>query len=315
MRIALAGSGTLATSLLNALLDSSHEIVAVIQNGRTKRRMIFNRLANFNFIFASYTDVREIAKKNRIPLVYVDSMEERELQPLAARKPDMILVGGFGIIFKKALLQLPPLGCVNCHASLLPKHRGPNPYRAAILCGETQTGVTFHMMTERIDAGDLLEQYPFAITSEDTAASLLEKASALAADHVAGLCDRIEKGQVRPIPQDEKLATYDKNLNEEELFVRWEGSAYDLERKVRACYPFSPVRFLWRGRKILLMKCRAEPTRSSRDPGTILTVKPNLKIRMGDGAIVVHHAASCSWPYLTWPMLWDRLQVGENLCQ
>ena len=182
MRIAMTGSGMMAMFMTRAIIDSGHELVAVIDNGRTikgAKRWLNPLLAS---IFTPNAQVNAVARKRRVPIIYIDKMTEEELAPLAATKPDLILVGGFSIILKKPIIQLPRIGCVNCHSSLLPKHRGPNPFQAAILAGETETGITYHIIDEGIDTGPIIAQHTIPITNSDTAGSLVRRTSKLAAE-------------------------------------------------------------------------------------------------------------------------------------
>ena len=136
MRIAMTGSGLMATLIARAILASGHEIVAVIDNGRAvkgHKRWLSPLVSS---IFTPNAQVNGIARGRGVPIVYIDKMTDEELAPLAATKPDIIVVGGFSIILKSPIIRLPRIGCVNCHSSLLPKHRGPNPFQAVILAGE-----------------------------------------------------------------------------------------------------------------------------------------------------------------------------------
>jgi methionyl-tRNA formyltransferase len=177
MRIALAGSGLLAGKMLEAVRDSSHEVVAIIQNGRKtkgwRRRYQTSRLGAF--LYQRPWLAR--ARREGLPIVYIDKMTENELAPLKALELDLVLVGGFSIILKKPLLELPRIGCINTHSSLLPKHRGPNPFSAVILVGESETGVTFHAMDEDIDTGGIIEQHRIPLKPTQCAVDVFRIAS------------------------------------------------------------------------------------------------------------------------------------------
>ena len=142
MRVAFAGTGLMGVQLLMAIVESSHEVVAVVQNGRKTQGLSRRLNPTAASVFLSGSNVAGAAKRLRIPIVWIDRMEAPELAPLHELAPDLLLVGGFGIILKAPLLSLPTLGCLNCHPSLLPRHRGPNPFAAVVLAGEVAgTGV------------------------------------------------------------------------------------------------------------------------------------------------------------------------------
>ena len=176
LRIAFAGAGPYAVGALQPILGSRHQVVAVLQNGRRIRGLKRRVIPWVSGLVAGETSVTGLAWRHGIPALYIDTMEKAELEPLAQLQPDLILVAGFGIILNRSLLELPRLGCLNCHASLLPKHRGPNPFRAVILHNESESGVTFHVMTEGIDEGDIVAQFPFAIDPSDTGGAVYDKA-------------------------------------------------------------------------------------------------------------------------------------------
>ncbi len=169
MRIVIAGTGKLGVCIAEPLINSKHQIVGILQNGRQTKgiKRIFNRL--FLGILGGRDSILHFAFKHRIPVFWIDKLNEEELKPIRELSPDLIITCGFGIIFKKRILTLPKIGCINVHSSLLPRHRGPNPFYAVIRQGETQSGVTFHIMDEGIDTGPIIAQQSFPILDTDTA--------------------------------------------------------------------------------------------------------------------------------------------------
>jgi methionyl-tRNA formyltransferase len=135
MRIAVAGYGLLGAGLTRALLDSNHEIVAIVQNGRKTRGIERAVAVAVSHVFATEGSMLGLARPERLPVVWLNRMDENELAPLRALAPDLLLVGGFGIILKRPILDLPKIGCVNAHSSLLPKHRAP--IRSRRCCSRT----------------------------------------------------------------------------------------------------------------------------------------------------------------------------------
>jgi methionyl-tRNA formyltransferase len=313
MRIALAGSGYMATRFAHAILKSGHELCAMIQDGRKVkgfRRWLYPVVAG---LVTGERTVSGIARRRKLPIIFIDKMNDAELAPLKALAPDLILVGGFSIILKAPIIRLPRIGCLNCHSALLPAHRGPNPFRACILANETETGVTFHIIDEGIDTGAIVEQGSITIRDADTAGSLVRRCSDLAAELVIDVLDRIESDGLHGEPQDESKAFYDKKLPDEELFLDWKMPATDLERKVRGCFPFSLARIRYRGRTINITRAKAETGDNHAAPGTILATRPHLKVATSDGVFVLIVGYTMRPIPWVWPRLFRRPTPGEKM--
>ena len=311
MRIALAGSGYMAMNFAKAILKSEHELCACIQDGRQVRGLYRWLYPTAGHIFASTTTVTGIAKREGVPILYINKMSDRELDPLRALKPDLILVGGFSIILKKPIIEIPRIGCVNCHSALLPAHRGPNPFRACILAGDSETGVTFHIIDEGIDTGDIVEQHRLEIRNVETAGSLVRRCGNLASETLPELLDRIEREGLHGETQDVSKASYDQKLKDEDLYLDWKQSAAELERKVRACFPYSLARFRYRGRTIIVTRAKMEPGPHSSKPGQIVATHPRVKIATGDGVFVLVVGYTMRPIPWVWPRVFRRPEMGE----
>ncbi|MFO7974653.1 MAG: methionyl-tRNA formyltransferase [Candidatus Hydrogenedentota bacterium] len=240
-------------------------------------------------------------------------MNEKELAPICHLEPDLILVGGFSIILKKPLLELPTIGCVNCHSSLLPKHRGPNPFTAAVLAGDAESGVTFHVMTEAIDAGDILLQQAFPIEEDDTGGAVFKKSCIMAGALVLDVLDAVERNGLHGTPQNKAAASYDKRLRREELFLDWSRPAQELDRLVRACVPFVLARFIHRGRTVYVSRTSWDSEPSKAPPGTITRATHPVRIATGRGHLVIEVAHTANVLAGLWPNLYKRPRVGERL--
>jgi len=312
MRIALAGSGRLAASIMTALLDSSHELVALAQNARLRRPLGRALATATSRVFGAQTTVLGLAARHRVPVVWVDRMDEEELAPLRGFRPDLLLVGGFSIILNKPLLELARIGSVNVHSSLLPKHRGPNPFLAVIMQGEKETGVTFHMMEAGIDTGDILEQFAFPISDKDTSYSVYQRACNLARERVVGVLDDIEAHGLQGTPQDHKAATYDRRLAGEGVYVDWTRPAREIDRFVRACRPFVMPRFRSRGRDVYLTQMKWDDAPVDAAPGTVIETRPSVKVATGRGTVSIL-VAYVSGPPWVWPLLWLRPKSGGKV--
>ena len=313
MRIALAGSGKLAACMLRSLLMSQHEIVAVLQNGRKLGKFKrWGMRVTASFLGSSFT-VMGMAARNRIPILWLDKMSSEELAPLRELNPDVIFVGGFGIIFKEPILKVPRIGCVNMHSSLLPRHRGPNPFSAAILSGDTETGITFHVMDTGIDTGDILEQYSYPITEEDTVISVYENACELAAAQVVAVMDRIEKQGLQGTPQDASLASYDSKMEDKDAYVNWGSPAREIFRLLRATRPFILPRFTFRTHTVYISRLTFDETPVNAAPGTILAIRPRPIIATGKGTVTLETAYLKKPIPASWPVRWSCPEVGEKL--
>lgn len=313
MRVAIAGSGGLALSAILPLLDSHHEVVAFLQNGRRTRGMqrVLNPMLSLSP--AASGGVVRMGWRRGIPTVWLDRMDVRELEPLRRLEPDVIVVAGFGIILKPTLLELPRLGCVNVHPSLLPRHRGPNPFVAVVLAGDRDSGVSFHQMNTGIDTGPLLAQFPFPLGPRETAATVYGKTCAAAGEHVVDVLDALERGDLTPQAQDESLATYDPRPADTARELDWNRSAACLDRQVRAFSAFSPAWFRVGRRAIHLIAAHADHRPVSAPPGTVVHVHPWLRVATGDGSLRVVHAVEALLPSLRWPTRWTRLRPGDRL--
>ncbi|MDZ4859659.1 MAG: methionyl-tRNA formyltransferase [Candidatus Hydrogenedentes bacterium] len=314
MRIAMTGAGHMAMLMTKAIIESGHELVAVIDNGRTTkgyRRRLNPAVAA---LFASKWKVNGIARRRGVPIIYIDKMTGEELAPLREVKPDVIVVGGFSVIFKKPIIELPRIGCINCHSSLLPRHRGPNPFQAAILSGDNETGVTFHLIDEGIDTGPIVEQHRIPITQSDTAGTLVRRTSLLAAEKLPMLLNRIESEGLSATVQTTEGACYDKKLDGDGLFIRWDRPAAEIDRMVRACFPFAMARFRHRGSTVLVSRAKSYEKDSGKPPGEIVANRPFVRVATGQGtiSIIVGYRTGAPFPWL-WPGFIRRPRIGERL--
>lgn len=313
MRIAVAGTGHLGAALLHPLLASRHAVVAVLQNGRNVRgiRRVTDPL--LCSVLTPSVTVTGTARRNGIPILWIDKLDDAGLAPLRKLEPDLIVVGGFAIIFKKSLLDLPRLGCLNAHSSLLPHHRGPNPFSAAILAGDAESGVTFHRMDEGIDTGPIAAQFAIPIAPDENAGTLYRKCCALTGAHVLEVIDEIEENGFQTTPQDPNEGGYDNKLTPEDLRIDWSDSAVAIERKIRACSPFELARFLFRGRIVYVSRSRIIERTTTKAPGTVLDTGLGVRVATGDGVIDLQVGMTRSPVPWIWPSPFSRPKPGDVL--
>jgi methionyl-tRNA formyltransferase len=183
--------------------------------------------------------VKLLAQELKIPVIQPEKLRQPEaMEQLRLWNPDLIVVAAFGQILKKDVLYLPRFGCLNVHASLLPRWRGAAPINAAILHGDEETGITIMKMDVGLDTGPILTQRSIPLTREDTAGSVFEKLSHLGADLLIETLPDYLSGKVEPVPQPEEGMTYAPMLKKEEGLLDFTHPAEELERRVRAFNPW-----------------------------------------------------------------------------
>ena len=309
MRVIIAGSGRLGVSVMEPLLDSEHEVVGLLQNGRNRPRAA--RLQAM--LTPASVSPHSLALRNGVPVLWIDRMTKADLDPVRALDPDLIVTCGFGIIFRKALLDLPNIGCINVHSSLLPEHRGPSPFAHVILAERTESGVTFHVMDEDIDTGDILHQAKFQLTPMDTGLTVYQKASIAGRDCIVDVVDDIELNGLCGTPQDPARASYDPRMTSDRAMSDWRESAEDIERLVRAAVAYYPAWFTHRRRLIRITRATFDPRPVDGPAGSVLEISPYPVIATGRGRLIVHAAhitAPIPW---SWPAPWSRLKAADLL--
>ncbi len=225
--------------------------------------------------------VKETALALGLPVYQPTSLRTPEAeQRLAEWQPDLILVAAFGQILQAAILDLPPHGCLNVHASLLPRYRGAAPISAAILNGESTTGVTIMRMDEGMDTGPILAQASCPITADDTTGTLTATLADLGAQLLVDTLPRWLGGELAAQPQDHEQATYCRPLTKEDGRLDWTRPAEFLSRQIRACNPWPGAFTTWQGRRLKILLARPHPG----DPGNC---PPGQVIALVDGIGVV----------------------------
>jgi methionyl-tRNA formyltransferase len=195
--------------------------------------------------------VKLLAAKLGLPTIQPEKLRDEEaMRQLAAWQPDVIVVAAYGQILKPEVLELPPHGCLNVHASLLPRWRGASPIQAAILHGDEQTGVTIMRMDAGMDTGPILSQREIPIEDGDTGGRLSDKLAALGAQLLAETLPKYLNGELKPQPQDEELATYTKLLKKADAELEPEAAAQELALKVRAYNPWPGAFVRWQGQPL-----------------------------------------------------------------
>jgi methionyl-tRNA formyltransferase len=272
------GTPAFACPILLALLARADPVVGVVcQPDRPRGRGLA----------VVPPEVKRVALEHRLPVLQPDRLRTPEARAsLAALAPDLIVVAAYGKILPRALLDLPLHGCINVHASLLPRHRGAAPIQWAILTGDAESGVTIMAMNEEMDAGDILLTRTTPISDDDTAGTLADRLAQLGAVAIGDAIDGIKAGTVRRIPQPATGITFAPRIEREQGRIDWSRPAVELDRLVRAFAP-TPSAFTTLGDRVLKVH-RAAPERGGpvTSPGTVVdTGTGGIVVATGDGAL------------------------------
>jgi methionyl-tRNA formyltransferase len=227
-----------------------------------------------------------LAQELNIPVIQPEKLRQPEaMEQLRAWNPDLIVVAAFGQILRKDVLDLPRFGCINVHASLLPRWRGAAPINAAILHGDEETGITIMKMDVELDTGPILSQRSIDLTREDTAGSVFEKLSQLGADLLIETLPDYLDGKIQPVPQPEEGATYAPMLKKEEGKLDFTRPAEELERRVRAFNPW-PGAFMDFNRAVLKIR-RAHVETGEAEAGQRLIYRDQPAVGAGVGLLIL----------------------------
>jgi methionyl-tRNA formyltransferase len=224
-----------------------------------------------------------------------ESLDAAFLEEARGLKADLLVVAAFGKIFRKAFLDLFPMGGVNLHPSLLPRHRGPSPVCAAILAGDAETGVTIQRIAPKFDTGDILAQEVHPLRGDETTGSLTDELAVKGAALLGRVLDDLAAGRVvRELRQREEEATYCRTLSKEDGVIRWEEPAEVIERKVRAFDPWPRAATLCAGQSLLVLKSHVypgtlPPSAASGAPGEVLAEDRvhGMLVRTGSGILAL----------------------------
>jgi methionyl-tRNA formyltransferase len=282
MRILFMGTPDFASVTLAKLIESKHELIGVVtQPDRQKGRG--------NTV--SLSAVKELALKHELTIYQpVKAKDPEFIELVKTLAPEAIVVAAFGQILPKALLDIPPYGCINIHGSLLPKYRGAAPIQYSILDGEKETGITIMYMDAGIDTGDIILQSSIPIAPEETGGSLFNKMAVLGADLLLEALGQLEAGTANRIPQDNEKANYVKILDKDMGRLDFTQSAEKLERYIRGLNPWPSAYTTLDGKTLKLWQAKVEAGSLSdqKAPGEIIELrKDSFTVATGDGVLVV----------------------------
>ncbi|CAM2958039.1 methionyl-tRNA formyltransferase [Legionella worsleiensis] len=280
LSVVFAGTPEFGIPCLEALHQSQHHIKAVYTQpdrpaGRGRKLQA--------------SAVKSWALAQQIPVYQPLNFKNPEaIAELAALKPDVMVVIAYGLILPKAVLDIPRLGCINVHASLLPRWRGASPIQHAVLYGDEYSGVTIMQMDAGMDTGDMLAKAQCPITPSDTASSLHDKLSALSAQPLLSTLAALAECRTKPEKQNNDLATYAGKINKEDARINWHDSAWQIDCRIRAFNPW-PIAYTVAGDEILrLHKAQPSQTPGAHPPGTVVHIdKKGMLVATGKNSLLV----------------------------
>ncbi|AQZ94079.1 methionyl-tRNA formyltransferase [Halopseudomonas phragmitis] len=276
LRLIFAGTPEFAASHLQALLDAGLNIIAVYtQPDRPAGRG--QKLA--------MSAVKQLALAHDLPVYQPASLRSPEAQSeLASLQPDLMVVVAYGLILPQAVLDTPRLGCINSHASLLPRWRGAAPIQRAIEAGDQASGVTVMQMEAGLDTGPMLLKVDTPISSQDTGGSLHDRLAELGSAAVVKAIQALAAGTLQGQIQDDALATYAHKLNKQNAAIDWQRPAVELDRLIRAFNPWPLAHARWQDQPLKIWA--AQPEAGSGQPGEILDCsKHGLLVACAEGAL------------------------------
>lgn len=282
MKVIFMGTPEFSVGTLEALIEAGHEVALVVtQPDKPKGRG--GKM--------QYTPVKEAALKHGIPVFQPKKVREPEcVEELKQYNADIIVVIAFGQILPKEILEMTPYGCVNVHASLLPKYRGAAPIQWAVIDGEEVSGVTTMQMDEGLDTGDMLLKTEIRLDETETGGSLHDKLAAAGAELCVRTLKGLEEKTVVPEPQGESPTAYARMLDKKLGNIDWSRDAGAIERLVRGLNPWPSAYTNWDGKVMKIWEAKAEKREAETGgvPGTVISVeKDGFCVETGDGVLKV----------------------------
>ncbi|ATG15794.1 methionyl-tRNA formyltransferase [Providencia alcalifaciens] len=278
LRIIFAGTPDFAAKHLAALLETKHQVVGVLTRhdkpaGRGKK--------------LTPSPVKILAEEHGIPVFQPTTLREPDNQQwIKNQNADLMIVVAYGLILPQAVLDIPRLGCLNVHGSLLPRWRGAAPIQRSIWAGDQETGVTIMQMDAGLDTGDMLYKATCPITSEDTSATLYDKLAITGPKALIHTVDLLSSGQCSPEKQDDSLANYAEKLSKDEARIDWQQSAVQIERCIRAFNPWPMSYFIVQEQLIKVWQAEVIAQGHNQRPGMIISAdKKGISVATGNGIL------------------------------
>ena len=274
------GTPDFAVGTLEEIIRAGHKVVLVVTQpdkpkGRGKAMQ--------------YTPVKECALAHGIEVFQPVKVKEPEnIEVLRKYEPDIIIVAAFGQIVPKSILDMPKYGCVNVHASLLPKYRGAAPIQWAVINGDEVTGVTIMRMNEGIDTGDMIAKKTVRLAEDETGGSLFDKLAQVGAQLCVETMEMIEAGKVEYIPQNNEEATHTSMIRKELGLIDWNRPAVEIERLIRGLNPWPSAYTQLSGKTFKIWKAKVVSDENTYEPGCICRIdKDGMYVQTGEGILLL----------------------------
>lgn len=278
LSLIFAGTPEFSVPALEALVASRHRVLAVYTQpdrpaGRGQQ--------------VTMSAVKQCALKHQLPVEQPQTLKDpAAVERLAHYQADLMIVVAYGLLLPKTVLDTPRLGCVNIHASLLPRWRGAAPIQRAIQAGDKESGVTIMQMDVGLDTGPMLLERVTPIGARETGESLHDRLSTLGAEAVIEAIDAIAAGTAKPVAQPKDGATYAAKIRKEEASIDWSKSAVDIDRHVRAFNPWPIAETRWNGQQLRVWEATPLDKKTSAAPGTVVaTSSDGIEVATGEGTL------------------------------
>ncbi|MGI9289987.1 MAG: methionyl-tRNA formyltransferase [Gammaproteobacteria bacterium] len=279
-RIIFAGTPEFTLPPLQTLIDSPHEVVAVLTQpdrpaGRGRK--------------LTPSPVKQLALGAGIDVLQPLSLKAPEVQQqLADLQPDLMVVVAYGLLLPQAVLDIPVRGCVNIHASLLPRWRGASPIQMSVLHGDTESGVCIMQMDAGLDTGPELARSVTSIGDHETAGELHDRLAPLGGEFLAEQLGNILAGSITPAPQPDEGVTYAGRINKADGLIDWTQSAVAIDRQIRAYHPWPVAHTLYQGKNLRCLQARPASVSGDQLPGTVLSLSADgLHVQTGEGVLQI----------------------------
>ena len=280
MRIVFMGTPDIAATCLTKILEDGYDVVGVYtQPDRPKNRGM--KLA--------FSPVKEVALANDLPVFQPENFREDEtVEQLRSLQPDVVAVVAYGRILPQRVLDIPPKGCINIHASILPYYRGSAPYQWAVLDGQKETGVTAMYLCRELDAGDMIDVAKTPIGEDETAGELLDRLAVLGAQLLSDTLGKIQDGTVTATPQDPTCATYAPMLDKSMCPIDWNKTAQQIHDHIRGMNPWPVATTELQGKRFKIYSSCVVDATAEKPAGTILELtKTGLQMACGKGILEI----------------------------
>ena len=277
LKLAFAGTPEIARIVLESLVDADQHNVGIIFTKPDKPAGRGNKIRQ--------TEVKICAIKNNIEILQPKNYQE--LESYSLEDYDLLLVVAYGLLLTPTILAKPKFGCINIHASLLPRWRGAAPIQRAIEAGDMETGITIMQMDKNLDTGKILKQISCPINDGDTSGILHDRIANISAENINDILEKIVRNKFIVINQDNSKATYAKKITKREAKLDWNNSAIELERKIRAYNPVPVAHTNFNGIDLRIWEAKVKTSTLKLKPGTLLNGKSTLDVMTGQNILSI----------------------------